>query len=233
MKRRLILCLMLMLLPLLAASEHELFREDFQSLSRWKNVYFPKIPRHTLYSAVKDGEITCLKAESRDSASLLVFREVFNPYAYPHARWRWKVDNLLPRADLTTREGDDAPIRVYIAFAYDPKRAGILEKAQYEAVRLLYGEYPPHSSLTYCWSSRVYPRDIITSAYTARAKMIIKEQGQDKVGVWEAEEADIIADYRRAFGAEPPEKATIGIMNDSDNTHGAAVSYVTDIAVFR
>ena len=233
MKRCRLLFLMLMLPPLLAAAENELFREDFQNLSRWKNVSFPKIPRHTQYSAVKDGTITCLKAESRDSASLLVFREAFNPYVYPHARWRWKVDNLLARADLTTKAGDDVPIRVYIAFAYDPKRAGILEKAQYEAVRLLYGEYPPHGSLTYCWSSKAYPRDIITSAYTGRAKMILLEQGQAKVGSWVAEQVDILADYRRAFGADPPEKATIGIMNDSDNTHGAATSYITDIAVFR
>lgn len=232
MKRSLILCLMMMM-PLLAAKENELFQEDFRDVSQWKQVFFPKIPRHTQYSAFSDGAITCLKAESRDSASLLVYKEVFNPYLYPRARWRWKVDNVLPRADLTTKEGDDAPIRVYIAFAYDPRRAGVLEKAQYEAVRLIYGEYPPHSSLTYCWSSKAYARDIITSAYTARAKMILLKQGQAKVGTWSAEQVDIIADYRRAFGADPPDKATIGIMNDSDNTHGAATSYITDIAVFR
>jgi len=230
-KRYLVLCLML--LPLLAASENVLFREDFRNLSRWKQVFFPKIPRHTQYSAFSDSAITCLKAESRDSASLLVYNEVFNPYLYPRARWRWKVDNVLARADLTTKKGDDAPIRVYIAFAYDPKRSGVLEKAQYEAIRLIYGEYPPHSSLTYCWSSKAYARDIITSAYTARAKMILLEQGTSKVGAWVAEEVDIIADYRRAFGADPPDKAAIGIMNDSDNTHGAATSYITDIAVFR
>ncbi|HQP30613.1 MAG TPA: DUF3047 domain-containing protein [Deltaproteobacteria bacterium] len=231
MKRFVVLCLLMP--PLLAASGSELFREDFRDLSRWKQVLFPKIPRHTQYSALSDGETTFLKAVSDDSASLLVYKQVFNPYDYPRARWRWKVDNVLTRADLRTKEGDDVPIRVYIAFAYDPKRAGILERAQYEAVRLIYGEYPPHSSLTYCWSSEVYPRDIITSAYTARAKMILLEQGQAKVGAWVAEQVHIIADYRRAFGADPPEKATIGIMNDSDNTHGAATSYITDIAVFR
>lgn len=233
MKRCLCICLVLLLPPLLSASDNALFREDFATLDRWKQVFFPKIPRHTRYSAFSDGDIRCLKAESRDSASLLVYKEVFNPYSYPRARWRWKVDTVLEGADLTTKAGDDAPIRVYIAFAYDPKRAGVLEKAQYEAVRLIYGEYPPHSSLTYCWSSKAYARDIITSAYTARAKMILLEQGQSKVGAWVAEEVDIIADYRRAFGADPPDKATIGIMNDSDNTHGAATSYITDLAVLR
>lgn len=232
MKRYRTFCLMV-LLPLLAASGDELFREDFHDLDRWKNVYFPKIAHHTRYTAATDGQHSCLKAESRDSASVIVYREPFNPYTYRHARWRWKVDNLLPRADLTTKAGDDAPIRVYVAFAYDPEHAGVLERAQYEAVRLLYGEYPPHSSLNYCWSSQVYSRDIVTSAYTARARMILLEQGPAKVGAWAEEEVDIIADYHRAFGTDPPETVTIGIMSDTDNTHGSATAYVTDLTVSR
>ena len=38
-------------------------------------------------------------------------------------------------------------------------------------------------------------------------------------------------DYRKAFGKDPPKTASIAIMNDSDNTGEAAVSYVEFIEV--
>jgi hypothetical protein len=63
--------------------------------------------------------------------------------------------------------------------------------------------------------------------------MILLEKGEKNVGKWVEEEVNIIADYRRTFGEDPPAKATIGIMNDSDNTGGSAVSYVTSLMVFR
>jgi hypothetical protein len=63
--------------------------------------------------------------------------------------------------------------------------------------------------------------------------MIILEKGDKKTGRWVPEAVNIISDYRRAFGVNPPEKATVGIMNDSDNTKGHAVSYVTGISVYR
>jgi len=233
MKRRIILFLVLLLPSVLTSGPQVLFREDFQDLTRWKNVSFPKNKRHSTYTAVRDGQQTYLKAESRDSASLLIYRETFDPYAYPQVSWRWKVDALLPKEDLSTKAGDDVPIRIYIAFAYDPKHAGALERAQYNAARLIYGEYPPLRSLNYIWSSRAYPTKIFDSAYTGRNKMIILEQGPAKVGTWVAQEVDILADYRKVFGADPPAAATIGIMSDSDNTHGAATAYVADLTVFR
>ena len=63
--------------------------------------------------------------------------------------------------------------------------------------------------------------------------MIILQQGAGKAGTWVEEEVDIIADYRKAFGKDPPARATIGIMSDSDNTKGKVTSYVTTLEVFR
>ncbi len=38
---------------------------------------------------------------------------------------------------------------------------------------------------------------------------------------------------RKAFGKEPPSKAGIGIMNDSDDTGESSVSYIELIEIFR
>ena len=47
------------------------------------------------------------------------------------------------------------------------------------------------------------------------------------------EEANIVEDYMAAFGKKPPRRATIGIMNDSDNTKESSVSYAGFIEVYR
>ena len=47
------------------------------------------------------------------------------------------------------------------------------------------------------------------------------------------EEADVIEDYKKAFGVSPPAVASIAIMNDSDNTGESSVSYIDFIEVFK
>jgi len=43
---------------------------------------------------------------------------------------------------------------MYVMFTFDPKHASFWERREYEGLRLLFGECPPHSTLTYVWASR-------------------------------------------------------------------------------
>ena len=72
-----------------------LFREDFNNLKNWRPLYFPKISRHSTYTIETNGSESFLKAESNASASALVYKEDFNVYDYPRARWRWKIKQRL------------------------------------------------------------------------------------------------------------------------------------------
>jgi len=232
--KKLVTAFICILLPVVAVASADIFfSEKFDNLSNWKEVFFPKIPAQTKYTAVKEGTQTFLKTESHASASVIMYKDVFNVYEYPYVSWRWKIDNILPGADLKTKKTDDAPIRVYVAFEYNPKKSSAMERALYNSVKLIYGKYPPHSSLNYTWASLALTPDIVTSSYTSRSKMIILEKGAKKKGQWVEESVNIIADYQKAFGESPPDQATIGIMNDSDNTKGSAVSYITDMVVSR
>lgn len=209
------------------------FREDFKNLEKWRPLDFPKIPTHTIYSVEsKDGE-SYLKAESNVSASALIFKEEFNVYEYPKVKWRWKVDNVYRTGDPEKKSGDDYPVRIYIVFKYDPEKAGGLEKVKYGLAKKIYGEYPPHSTLSYVWTSREDQKTVITSPYTDRAKLIALEKGNKKTGLWQDEEIDIVEDYRKVFGSDPPSMAGLGIMNDSDNTGEKSTSYVDFIEVFK
>jgi hypothetical protein len=208
-----------------------LFREDFATLDNWKPFFFPKIKTHSTYTIERDGDRHVLRAESNASASAIVYRESFDVYHDPVVRWRWKVRNVYRKGDATVKDGDDFPMRVYVMFLYDPDQAGFGDRILYGIAKSLYGEYPPHSSLNYVWSSKEHPERIITNPFTDRAKDVLLRKGAALAGTWQEERVNILEDYQAAFGAKPPVQARIAIMNDSDNTGESSVSWMEYIEV--
>ena len=43
--------------------------------------------------------------------------------------WRWRVDQLVENADLTSRTGDDSPARVCVFFDFDASKLPFGERA--------------------------------------------------------------------------------------------------------
>ena len=209
-----------------------LYRDDFNSLDNWETLKFPKIRKMSVYSVTDPGNPECyLKAESSDSASAIRRKGEFNPYDYPVLRWRWKVEKIYEKGDASKKSGDDYPIRLYVLFKYDPKDPAVRRSLQFDLARLVYGRYPPYRTLNYIWANREQDQRYIPNTYTRHAMMITTEMGRKNVGRWREEKANILEDYRAAFGEDPPRSAAIAIMNDSDNTHEASISYVDYIEV--
>ncbi len=198
----------------------------------WKPLTFKKIERHTLYTLVKDGETVVVKAAADASASGLIREMRIDPNENPIVQWRWKIANILKKADVHKKEGDDYPARIYITFEYDSSKLGFFEKTKYEAVRLLYGQYPPLAAINYIWESRTPVGAIVPNPYTSRAMMIVVETGEEKINQWVCEERNIHEDYKKAFGENPPKISGVAIMTDTDNTGESATAYYGDI-LFR
>lgn len=194
----------------------------------WKPLTFKKIPRHTEYVLVRDGEQVVVKASSEASASGLTKEVSINPKDYPMVRWRWKVENLLQRSDVSRKDGDDYPARLYITFAYDPERVSFGRKLKYNAGRAIFGDIPI-AALNYIWETKTPVGTIIENAYTDFAQMIVVESGPEKVGIWVEEERNIYEDYKKAFGEEPPLINGVAIMSDTDNTRDRAIAFYGDI----
>jgi len=218
-----------------AAEGDVLLREEFTSLEAWRPLTFPKIERHSTYSiaASDDQSAFWLKAESDRSASGIVWRKQYDVYAYPKLRWRWRVENVYQKGDATKKSGDDYPVRVYVIFQYDPATASAGKRLKYGFAKAIYGEYPPDSGLNYVWESRDNPAGFVVSQYTDSMMMFLKEKGAAKVGQWVEEEADVLGDYRAAFGKDPPRSASLAVMNDSDNTGEKALSFIDWIEIAR
>ena len=185
--------------------------------------------KHTEYSLVDDNGTVVVKAVSRGSASGLVRAVDIDPMRYPVLEWRWKVENILKKGDVTRKDGDDYPARLYVTFKYDPSKVGFFERAKYEAIRMARGEYPPMGAITYIWESKSPVGTIVPNPYTEQVKMIVLQSGEEKVGRWVNESRNLVEDYRMAFGGDPPRISGVALMTDTDNTRESAIAYFGDI----
>lgn len=194
----------------------------------WKPLTFKKIPKQTEYVLVKEGEQVVVKAVSEASASGLTKEVAINPKDYPIVRWRWKVENLLQHSDVSRKDGDDYPARLYITFAYAPDHVSFGRKLKYKAGRALFGDIPI-GALNYIWETKTPVGTIVENAYTDFARMIVVESGPSRVGMWVEEERNIYEDFKKAFGEDPPLINGVAIMSDTDNTKERAVAFYGDI----
>ncbi|MBW4494989.1 MAG: DUF3047 domain-containing protein [Oscillatoria princeps RMCB-10] len=177
----------------------------------WEPLTFRSIRKHTQYSLVQDSDTVVVKAVSSASASGLIRKIEIDPREYPIVQWQWKVSNILQKGDVNSKQGDDYPARVYIAFG--PGN-------------------PPARGITYIWESKTPKGKIVRSPYTNRISMFVVDSGEANLNQWVTQERNIYEDYKLAFGQEPPKIAGVAIMTDSDNTGEMATAYYGDI-VFK
>jgi hypothetical protein len=196
----------------------------------WEPLTFKRIPRPTRYRVVRDGEDWVLQAESEAAASALYRPLEIDLEFHPRLTWRWKVGNVLVKADARTRQGDDYAARVYVAFRYDPRQATAWERAQFGTYRLLYGRYPPRAALNYVWDNQLPPGTTLANAYTDRARMIVLRSGPAEIGRWLTETRNVLDDYRRLFGSDPPPVAGVAVMTDTDDTGERAIAWYDALA---
>lgn len=198
----------------------------------WQPLSFRRIERHTAYSLVEEGGTVVIRAVSDQSASGLMRVISIDPTVYPVIQWRWKVNNILRKGDVSSKAGDDYPARIYITFAFDPDRAGYLERLEHEAARLIRGKDVPYRAISYIWGSNSPAGTMVANSYTDRAMMFVVQGGSGKSRQWLTEERNVYEDYKKAFGEEPTMISGVAIMTDTDNTRESAVAWYGDI-VFR
>lgn len=180
-------------------------------LTGWEEQTFRR-KRKTVYSLVRDGERTVLKAESRSSASGLIRKMSFDPKARPWLRWSWKVAGTLKKGDERIKEGDDYAARVYVIFP------GTF--------------FWQTRAINYIWANRLPKGDSIPNPFaTKNVMMVAVESGGASAGKWLSEERNVYEDYVRLFGEEPPRAEGVALMTDSDNTGGEATAWYGDITL--
>ena len=208
-------------------------QEHFDSLSNWKMIDFGH-DKHTKYEIKSTDTQSYMKAESKATATAMVCKTEFDVYETPIIEWRWQVNNIIKKANLHEKKGDDFPLAVYVLFKYDYKSLNYFEKISYNTKKALFnGEEPPHSTLRFVWSSyKEKDKNIYITPYQDSGRNYLVQVGDENCGKWILEKENIIEVYKKAFGKKPPKKAIIGFMNDSDNTKESAVSFLDYIEVY-
>lgn len=159
----------------------------------------------TVYTPVIDEGRPALKAESRAAASALIYRISLDPKTYPRLSWSWKIGGTIRKGDERTKAGDDYAARVYVVFP----------SVLFWRTR----------AVNYIWANRLPRGAFLPNAYTGNAVMVAVESGDGNAGKWVDEERNLVEDYRRAFGEDPPGIGAVAIMTDTDNTGGEAVAW--------
>ncbi len=196
----------------------------------WQPLVFERVTKHTIYSHVVEDGTGSIQATSQAGSSGLARKITIDPRRYPEIFFRWKIKDIIESADLTRIEGDDAPARVWITFAYESGKVGWWEMIRFEGIKFFYNEYPPSACLVYVWAGHEKKGAIIENPNADRVKIIVLESGAEKKGKWVFEQRNILEDYRVAFGSsEVPMISGIAVMTDTDDTGGQAVAWYGDI----
>ena len=196
----------------------------------WEPLLFDDIENHTTYKHVVDGTTCAIRAESSNSSSGLIRKIAINPATHPTVSFSWKIQNIIKSANLADKNTNDAPARLFISFAYNSEQVYWFERMKFEASKIVYGEYPPITTLIYVWASHLEKGTFTESPYNDRIKIIVLESGKSETGTWLSEKRDVFADYCKAFDTKTvPMISGVAIMTDTDNTAGQAVSWYGDI----
>ena len=148
--------------------------------------------------------------------------------------WRWKIEAFVEGADLRTRSGDDGAAKVCVCFDFPADRlsVGSAPSSHWRKARPA-NRCPPKRSAT-SGTPRKTTAANSDNAFTKRIRMDVLESGAtDKTGGWLTECRNLLADYKRAFGAEAgdtvPDVVGVAIQADADNTKAHGLFYFSDV----
>ncbi|MFO7913251.1 MAG: DUF3047 domain-containing protein [Desulfotignum sp.] len=197
----------------------------------WEPMTFDNIDRHTEYSLIKDNGRTVIKALSKNAASGMICSLQVDPTAYPVIKWRWKIDHVLKKADVTSKKGDDYAARIYVAFAFDPDTASFWERTRHKSAALFSKKEVPGTAINYIWATKASANTILPNPYVSESMMVVVKSGNADAGKWISQERNIVEDYKKAFGRTPPEIIGVGIMTDTDDTGEETTGYYGPITL--
>jgi hypothetical protein len=190
-----------------AQSEAINFGPDLAA-SGWSVVTFPGVaPAKFKASAAAEIEVAA------DGAAGMLWRAMENPKLLEaKAQWSWLVEEGVGPTDLTQRGKDDRALAVYFVFGDKSDGAkgpmALLSSSTVKALVYVFGGNRPRGS-------------ILPSPHMGRrGRFIILRPADAPRRQWLNENVDLVSDYVRAFGEQPPRLLALAISSDSEDTRG-------------
>lgn len=223
--------------PALAQSLSPLVPADGAAASTWRFVGFPKSKADIPATRFELGDVQgerALKVSTRASYGTWVHDL---PKTEPgRLQWRWRLDQPLTGgkvvADIQTKAGDDAALKVCVMFDHPLDRVPFVERTLLRIARSVSGEDLPAATLCYVWDG-VHPAGLQgPNPYTPRVRFITLQGKGAPLAQWQTETRDVAADFAKLFadelptGAAVPKVRAVLVGADSDNTGAESVGWV-------
>jgi hypothetical protein len=156
-----------------------------------------------------------LHLKSRDESST-ISKEIkgkVDPKQTPVLGWAWKVVTLPKGGDSCQKATDDQAAQIYVAWPRFP-----------EAVR--------SRIIGYVWDSTNPVGTICKSEKTGTVTYVVVRSGPADLGTWLTEQRNVREDFKRIYGEDPDDPASVSISIDSNDTHSTAEAFIGTI-LFR
>ncbi|MGA1327796.1 MAG: DUF3047 domain-containing protein [Rubrivivax sp.] len=196
----------------------------------WVSAALPsqKLPQTRFETTQIDGSVA-LRISARGSYGNLVHTFSSPSVTMGMLRWRWRLDTAIDGADLRTKLGDDAALKVCALFDMPLDRVPFVERQLLRMARSVSGQELPAATVCYVWAPLSTSGAVIPNAHSRRMRWIVLQGQGSPLGTWQEESRSLQADFLRAFGDEtgtvPP---LIGVLvgADADNTGGSSSGLV-------
>ena len=164
-----------------------------------------------------------LGVEADGAVSIIYDRLTPQDWDARKASWRWSVDSTVPATDLRQKGGDDRNLALY--FAFMPRAEAERLQGTRSLRKLL--NHADGRVLVYVWGGDHTRGATLGSPYLGpRGKTIVLRPSGTGA---HAENVDLAADYRRAFGAEPEALVALALSADSDDTDTIIQGQIRDL----
>ena len=195
----------------------------------WQVIQLEKNVSPTQYRTLHWDGVHAIESQANRSMALLGRKVEVDLTATPVLCWRWRTEDVLKKADMKRRQGDDYAARVYIAFALPSEALSFTDKAALSVARVLFGDRVPDAAINYVWDNRHSIDTRLPNAYTDRAQMIVRRTGSNDIGRWVTERVDVRDDVIRTFGSDKAKPILVAIASDTDNTGEKARAGFADL----
>ena len=108
------------------------------------------------------------------------------------------------------------------------------ERTLFKLAQFFSSDKLPTATLCYAWGQTDSVGSVIASPVTARVRYMVLNAAASPLGTWQEHRRNLPADFLKAFGSESttvPAVTAIIIGADSDNTQGASLAYISQMAV--
>lgn len=199
--------------------------------SAWQLSGLPKnkVPLTEFSPTGLDGEVVLAL---RSHASYGVLTHNWQGPAPEFLSWRWQLVQGLAGADLKTKAGDDAALKVCVMFDQPMADIPFFQRTALSLARTASGRELPSATLCYVWASANPAGTHGPNPYTARVRFIVLNGPETVTGQWVSQRRRVADDFAQLFGQESkvlPPITAIAVGADSDNTQGNSLAYLAQL----